>query len=696
MRNLSDISIRPGPQAMATEWTQLPATVQVETNRWIEELEALIQEPVKIQQRLAEIAARMGVSVATAQRMWGYALKGRIVFSIRVTGWKALVDWRASSTLLAAGAIPEACQQWWVLLYERYKGRGRCGKRAYNEALNVWRLRTHAIPGYKDYPPAGSNGLPAGWTYSTFMRVIGIRLDKHAKKVNQQGLASAAPLRSLVYRTRVGLGVGSVYMFDDVWYDFKVQTLPTAPPSRILELCCMDLFSASKFCQGMKPEMIDDETGARIRLRERDMRFLLAAVFTLFGYNPRGTRVISEHGTARVDERIRQILSDASERVIVFDDSASVEKPALPGWYPGRKAGNFRIKSALEGSFGLTHNARAMIPGQTGSLQQVNAPEEMFGRDASHTALVRRLKGIELRPDQRVMITWPYWPYARAVELVRNIYDWIDGRTDHDLEGYEAAGLVSAEFRIDPESPHWYPAELLGDMDPERRAAVQALIEKPGCFRPRKMSPGEVFARGQVNLVKLPISIVPQILGQDLAVPMTLHDNAEFHVNDPQISPDLVRYSGVAESLHGDRVLLRCGETYDVFVNPYDPRYLLAMAPGCRRYIGRCARILAVCPTDTEKLHEAMGRSTRLLNERLRDYRSRHLAETEEKQAAEERNEEVIKGSGRPNYAHREATRIRQETGDVGDLTAVAAADNSAKETTGTERTEEPDLSELL
>jgi hypothetical protein len=119
-------------------------------------------------------------------------------------------------------------------------------------------------------------------------------------KATRIGPMAAAANRPLVMTTRVGLPVGKVYMFDDVWHDVLVNFVGVSREAiRPLEMCCLDVASGSKVAYGMLPRVKRDD-GSHINLSEREMRQLVVAVLLNQGYRPDGTLLTVEHGTAAI------------------------------------------------------------------------------------------------------------------------------------------------------------------------------------------------------------------------------------------------------------------------------------------------------------------------------------------------------------------------------------------------------------
>jgi len=567
----------------------------------------------------------------------------RTVFRKNGNDWSACIDTRRVRDWSVAerrrvDEVPEATVIWWKSLIEQFKGRQNCMNQAYQRAIEAWR---HGMPiaGYEQRPPSTDDGYPAGWSYSNFCRLC--KRTKFEKIRGHTGAKAASNFAFHVPSTRVGIEVGQFYMLDDVWHDFRVKPTLKSPPMRLLELCALDLRSGKRVCYGLKPETLDDETGARVRLQGRDMRFLVAALFSLYGYRTQGTWLIGENATAVVPDDIRATLDRATDGAIKFRASAIRDTPAFPGWYRARGGGSPRFKAALESRFNLDHNAEAMLIGQVGSNERVNAPEELHGRKDADKALVKALGGLQLRPEDEMLLRGPFLPFVTASRIVHAIYACLDGRTEHHLEGWEPSGLVTGEVRLDPRQPDWTPLYALAVQTPEQQAAMADLMQVPGCYRLRKLSPTEVWEQDCRGLTRLPAHVLPAIIGRDLATERKVNDHGSFSFQDSSIWPEPLRYVGIAVDPRGREIMLREGETYLTFCNPFDPRYLLVSdAKGA--YVGRCCRVERACRADDEALAMAMGQAAHVNALRARAFIARNVDRVDDRMGDDAANAAIV------------------------------------------------------
>ena len=644
MKALCTVVARPTEEEQhSAEFSQFPIDERANMYRWLDAVEAMPGWEVRsVEQAIQRLAETMHTTPKTARRMYDYLRKGKkLPDGSKVYGWRVFCDFRKCSVGELKG-IPEATALWFRQELDQFKGRKNCRKQAYNRCLAAWKMGM-AIPGYATPPPSGPDGVPDGWSYANFCKLV--RQPKYVLTLAHTGPKASARYAFQVPMTRVGLEVGQYVMVDDSWTDFNVKRTLRSEAMRMMELCALDLYSGSKFCSGYKPESMDDETGARKRLQERDMRFLLAAVFALHGYRKvGGTTLICESGTAVVRDDLAKVLFDNTSGAITVETGSVRGSPAFPGYYAGRRGGNPRFKAALESHFNLDRNATALLVGQVSNNERVSAPEELHGRKAYDEALLKALKGFSLAPDKVELLRWPFLLFSQAREILCNIYAYLDGRTDHDLEGFEEAGLVTGEVRLDPRSPNWVPTYARPASTPDQYAAMQALMRIEGCFRLRKMSPGDVMARGSRGLAKIPMHLLPAIIGEDLAEERKLNDHGGFLFEDPSIAPAPMRFVGLATDVNERQILLRHDETYLTFCNPFDPRFLL-VCDARARYIGRCLRVNKVSRANEEDLHEAMGQAAHHNAAVAREFLARNAERADILQADEEHNAALLVGA---------------------------------------------------
>lgn len=655
------------PSADSQEFSRLPDKVKDEVVAWLAILNAVESAPralAEIENQTRAHAGRRGFSRANIRRKY-YA-------------WKAEHDWRVLINHAAlpndeVRKLPAAFVEFWKTFAERNQRKSRP---AWRRMIAFWRAG-NPIPGYpapeqgKVSPPADLHGVPAGWGYRNLMRYQPAR---HELTLARIGRSAAAPFRPLVFSTRVGLKPGQYLVFDDLEHQLKVNFLGVNTRAmRPLELACLDLFSGCKIAWGMKPTI--DDNGAKQKLKEREMRFLLAYILTRIGYRAEGTTLCVEHGTAAIRPDIERILLDATDGAVTVARSGIEGAAALV--YEGRGKGNFRFKSYLESHHNLTQNELAHLPGQMG-MDRDHSPEELHGRERHNNALMKALK--YLPADRAALIDFPFLEFGVFMDLAAQAYQVINNRDWHDLEGFQEAHLVKHEFRLGMDLP-WLPAAQLAAAPEHERAAIHALIAQPGYTRIRKMSPQEVWDSGKSELIRLPGHIAPLIIGTDNAAERRVGDNGLIEFQDRNLGPGTFRYLAQCRTPEGDLIRLPEGDRVLAFCNPFDASVLHVCRAGASAgaYIGECARWESVRRDDVEALHRQMGAAAKAEYELLRPYQARHTAEMRARTAAAKNNAGILAGA-------RVTARERQVDAAV-ECVQVGAADRRAA--LGNEREEE-------
>ncbi len=525
-----------------------------------------------------------------------------------------------------------------------------------------------AIPGLPG--KRSQSQLPKGCTYPNLMRYAPSSFELRAAR---QGRSAAAPFRPLVFTTRVGLACGQVYVFDDVEHDHKVNFLGVNRQAmRPLELSCIDLLSGCKVAYGLKPTVLDDES-AKQKIKERDMRFLVAHVLHNIGYRPEGTVLMVERGTAAIRPDMEQIILDATDGAVRVERSGREGAAAFAGVFEGRSRGNSRFKAALESHHNLVHNELAALPGQMGKDRD-HAPEELHGRDRHNNALIQAVAA--LPPERAALLELPFIPWVQFHQLCDEIYDRINHRTEHKLEGWEAAGFLINEFRLTVDGP-WLPMQMISELPPEKRVLVDSVIGRAGHVHCRRMSPAEVWERGSGALVKIGAQHVAAILGRDLAVARLVGDNHLFEFEDRELGPGIHRYLAQVVSPRGRELLLSPKQTYLVHANPFavDQLFVSQETPAGIQFLGVAPRWETVEKLDVDALHRQMGAAAKIEKELLRPVARRGADLTRQRIAAAQHNSAVLRGAPITPGEKARAAEIAEMRTTAHDFAAITSRD---------------------
>jgi len=587
----------------------------------------------ELRRQAALLRGRRGYSLSRLRNLYyQYARSG---------DWRVLIDRARAPERERVTTLPEAFLEWWRELCERNQRKCRP---AHAELLHIWRTQYDtrgrhytSIPGYGSWPePDPMTDIPTGWTYGNLMRYQPTALERAAARL---GRAAVADHRPQVHTTRAGLVPGQRIFLDDQEYDVVVNYIGVVRRAiRPLGLDALDHASGCYIAHGFKPTT-DRADGTRCKLSEQDTLWLVTYILTDIGYRADvGTTFVVERGTATIrppsEERIARVTAG---RVRVERSGLDARHPLL-GQYASSPRGNFRYKAPLESLYNLVRNRMAALPGATGK-DRAHSPTQLHGMERYNAALMR---AYETLPERyRGMLQFPMLGWHEFVDLALRIYDAIDRRTDHALEGWQASGHVINEFRLDPAQPDgWQRMEALQRMTPDQRAAVEAYIRStPGCLRTRRLSPREVWSAHRGSLTRVADCLVPELLGPGAAREVRVDRHGYIIIRDHDIAPDELRYLAAS-----GRDLMPRGERYNAYLNPFSPRRLhLTDARG--RYVATCELWDRPTADDAEAIRHRLGRVRAIEAAELAPVQRRAAAQAREQERIRRRNLDVLRAA---------------------------------------------------
>jgi hypothetical protein len=394
------------------------------------------------------------------------------------------------------------------------------------------------------------------------------------------------------------------------------------------------------------------------------------------GYHAeRGTTIYAEHGTAAVRDNVAQLLHDHSGgKITVRRSGITGREQALAGLYNGDGKGNFRFKAPLESLHNLIQNEQAFWPGQTGPDFD-RRPEHLAGLLTRNSALMQAACNM---------------PAERAKKLIRPLLEWsqmeranhevirrINGRVDHELEGWLECGHTVVEFRLDEHSDCWLQRADFARLPAKTREIIGSLIEDgaPGYTRARKLSPGEVLHHGSPALTKASPALVAAILGEDLARDIKT-DGAYFEFEDADVGAGAHVFEAVIVSADGHRREARRGEVYKGFVNPFAPDDLL-LFDAAMRQVGICRRINRASHADVAAVQQQWAANARREKEIYAEQKIRKNGWAAAQAAEREHNNDIIGGT---TPADRAAARAERTLSRRAEAATAAAGKNKQQE----------------
>lgn len=576
----------------------------------------------------SKVSNYLNVSPATVKLKY-YELK-------KHNDWRIFIDSRhgikpASSCRTASLAF----QAYFKTLCEKNQ---RSTATAIRHLKREWKNRT-AIPGYEDLPqwPA----YPAGWSTRNLRRLAPTKTELAAMRF---GVKTSAKHLSQIYSTRVGLWPGAYYQFDDVWHDNYVRVGNHV--TRVLELGALDVLSGCRFAYGAKPRMPKADGGGKQNLTEKEMRLFLAGVLYNHGYNKElGTTLVVENATAAVSKELEAILHtlgtlpDGSPVIKVDRSGISGKQQAVLNLWGGRGGGNPRHKASLESLHNLIHNELASLTAQTGHDR--NEPEMSHGIVTYQERLLKVASSIP--EERRDLLKHPILDFhSQFLPLLNDLYTHaINGRTDHNLQGWSELGYVTTQYTALPGSEQWL---MLEDLPSESRSIITnlALREPKKWSRPYRLSPLNVWESNKSQLTPIPAYLLCDILGKDHAVARKVK-GSYIEFKDSDISAETLTYESRIVTTEGRYLELENGTEYLAFSNPYAPEQLF-ICDQHYRCLGIAPRAQRVCPADTAAVLSAYGKRNQRNAEILAPLRERHHPEQQQADSLREHNQRILTG----------------------------------------------------
>lgn len=632
------------------EWEALSAPLRTEIQDW---LEALYPPPEKgITAWLTEVGESMGKSYATARRNYD---------ALKASGWswKVLLDCRKTTAdaVILDGTGSQVFRAYLVTQVGRFK---RKNVPAFRKLRDDWRRREGIIPGYEGFP--GWPNMPIGWTDRNLARIVKAETNRARLASLRIGTSSKTnEFLPTVRTTRVGLHHGQVIQVDDVRHDNWVTLGKSGKYVRVNELGALDLLSAHRFQWGCKPrrrradKSYEDINGS-------DMRLFTAGLFHRWGYSPQGTMIMSEHATAKVDERIAKILYDATGGLIRVDyQPIEGKQAALTGFWNGTEGGNFRAKACLESLHNLIHNDLSALLMQTGSPSSGLKGPVTTDRIIAYAESIMR-EVLKKCPARAHLLKLPGIDYhMQFIPFLMDYYHHgLAMRTDHEMEGWERLNYVVTEYTALPGSGQWMSqAEFLKLPEPSQLIIGNAVRNDPQSWSKRRnLSPLEVWNQRPKFLPIPPVTIC-DIIGEDMAREVTVRNGfAEFE--DQELSPDALIYTARYVTGPNRGREIPHGEKIKLFANPFeDGSAFVIDAQG--RYLGQlplykrfCAVNAAAFHTDapfeerpslkSDEFLRAVGEKHERIATMLEPDRISHREEVQEARDLREHNRKVING----------------------------------------------------
>lgn len=475
---------------------------------------------------------------------------------------------------------------------------------AVRKLYRIWDNRSEQIPGYENFP--GWPNRPAGWSEKNLNRIL--RERRLEIQVVREGTFAIQPLMDQVLTTRVGSQAGQYYVFDDN----KIDALVACGNQVVtpLQLVCQDVATGKIVSWGMMPRLKRKNPkpgeGKHMGLNERYMRMFVAGVLANIGFNEdTGVTFIVEHGTAAIRGPFEEVLTRLYKGKVKIRRSGMVQKEQVI--FHGTGKGNFKFKAGLESTFNLTANEWSQhLPSPTGHDR--TEPEWLAGLRDTELKLLKDQEALEITDPVRAAALLHFMPTFQQVaqDIAWRVYDLINSRTDHELEGYEKMGLVTVEVRLSEELP-W---QDISKLDKEDAAYLLARSGRdPHTLQKvRRLSPAEAWDRMtavQAPLRKATQAEVIEMLFADCSRPAKVM-GSYIHVKRKEMGAEVLHYPSTIVDMKGHEVRLYHGQKVYVMDNVFDSGSLY-IADKDGRVLGKSTLQQRVALHDEAAIRKALG-----------------------------------------------------------------------------------------
>lgn len=493
---------------------------------------------------------------------------------------------------------------------------------------DVWRRER---PGEEVPDSCPADWTPRGASFGNLARALRVDPDTvFALSASRQGMRAARRHLLPVLTSRVGLPVGAVYEFDDVWHNVDIM-LPTGKTAQPLEFAGYDVASAFKCASVVKPRFTSED-GSRRNLTEQQFRFLLGHTLCVVGFHKDGVRNVVEHGTTAirdgVEKQIRNIPGFGA--LISFERSGILSEQVHAGLFIGSGGGNFRRKALVEGAHNILHNRTASLPGNRGrdAARMHESRNALVRYEESTAAALERAGG----PGFSVRMASGLLSFEEYLAAFRRAEDSLMDDPDHRLEGWD--GREVAEYRLGADAPWRDASELLRMADDEARAVAAFLSAHPECRRRRWMTRREVWRAGQSDFVRVPLFEMPAFLAPGDALELTVSaDGLISFRNAVYYGRDEVFYRAEARDRVGAVRRFAPGARLVVFWNPLVADRVWIVDRESGKTLGTASMFRRAPVYDRAAVLHALGEQSRDLARKVLPVRGRHQREAEERAA---------------------------------------------------------------
>lgn len=409
-------------------------------------------------------------------------------------------------------------------------------------------------------------------------------------------------------------------VFDDVKPDWLVSYPGVTHACEIWLLVAMDVATRTVL-DWVSLAAVPDDEGKRAELLEQHMKILGGALLARYG-------IPTEYKMTWLVENQKATYRDAAKLALTTLSGGQIEvkhtrmvNRALPSGHTERHGTPYDIKGVLESFFKSFHNHAGSLPGQTGSIQMLNAPAELAQQQKEHAQLMAEIE--DLPPAVHELLKLSFLRYFEAVDACEKIFAKLNNRTNHRLEGFSRVEV----FRF-PTDLDWRPTE-------ELRRYPAAEIKK-AVFNWRMQSPIERLQ--QLLREQPPFARVPAeaLLPFSARIVKKVRHPAPYTIAWVEQGTEFMYRGEVPELASGK------GGPFFVKILPDDTSVAYLHDSDSGVLLGTLARVIKSVIGDPESEKRAVGELQHYRSLVVQPVMERHAAERAERTKNTELNDAII------------------------------------------------------
>ncbi|WAC18856.1 hypothetical protein OVA24_16620 [Luteolibacter sp. SL250] len=509
----------------------------------------------------------------------------------RTKGFRGLIDGRKAQGE-ARAFLPAVTRQWIQDEILRVQRRDAVAEvhRMVIAQWQKWRRTGDAqwaIPGFA-FPPADcGKGYPSGFSLENFRRC---KPTDYQKTLAAQGTIAAYRDLPSILSTRVGMHYLETVMFDDEQTDVHIRALGYDRPMRPLSFNSIDRLISYNFPPHIRLRWFDTDEKTHKHLTQKEFVWYVIWFLCTIGYRSDaiGTRLIQEHGTAKVWSNLRLSTPDGHHSFedaltaftggcVTMDSSGLFNKAAFAELLYGPKSsGNPRFKAGIESSFHTLRTYSNYLIGASGRNAEL-APEENYGIDRIERTWLAAAKGMSPAIAQGLLSN--FMTPAEYGQLAHLIYDAMNNRTDHEFEGWAECEFVEPMWRWEEDAADMWRSRSTFALltENQRQTAIAQQAANPRLTSLEAWSPARAKLACEMDpaIKRLKFTDAFHLLPTTWAKEVTVRKRHEIIITDELMPGEEIHFFPELTTLRGRKEYLQPGDTVMAYFSPLMPDTLL-------------------------------------------------------------------------------------------------------------------------